>query len=205
MARRSDHSRDELKTLILNESWNIVKQDGFEGLTARKIAKNIGYAPGTIYNLFDSMNDLYLAINARTLDLLYKTLSHSACNDPNKTPRDNMKTMSLRYMHFAKEHKPYWLMLFNLKLSEEEKLSDWYQEKIDRLFDPLEKLLENTLKTSKHQNKKTAARVLWASVHGLCFLQETGKISIISEQNDSQHMAEYLIDSFLDGTNNVSL
>ena len=77
MARRNDHTREELKDLIIEESWRIIEKHGFEGLTARRIAKNIGYAPGTIYNMFISMDDLYLQLNAKTLDLLLATLSLS--------------------------------------------------------------------------------------------------------------------------------
>ena len=39
MARRSDHTREELKNLILEESWKIIEKQGFEGLTARCIAR----------------------------------------------------------------------------------------------------------------------------------------------------------------------
>lgn len=67
MARRSDHTRDELRTLILEAAWSIIGQENAEGLTARRVASEIGYAPGTVYNLFESMDDLILNINLRTL------------------------------------------------------------------------------------------------------------------------------------------
>lgn len=199
MARRSDHSRKELEKLIIDKSWDIVGKNGFEGLTARKIAKAIGYAPGTIYNLFDSMDGLYLTINALTIDMLYETLSAPACNNPRKSPVNNMKCMATHYLDFARDYRPYWLMLFNLRVSEEIKDTDWYQEKVERLFTPLEELLQPYFKDTQTQKRKTAARVLWSSVHGLCFLQETGKIAVISEKKAAPDMAEYLIDTFIAG------
>ena len=199
MARRSDHTREELKALIIEESWKIIKKHGFEGLTARRIAKNIGYAPGTIYNLFSSMDDLYLQLNARTLDLLLAALSDSKCHDPKKSPIANMKAMAGHYMEFAREHRPYWLMLFNLKVTEDRADLDWYHEKVNRLFTPLEGLLEPYFTPEQGRKRKIAARVLWASVHGLCFLQETGKMSIVSNQNTAPDMADYLIDTFVAG------
>ncbi len=202
MARRSDHTREELKILIIEESWNIIEKHGFEGLTARRIAKNIGYAPGTIYNLFSSMDDLYLQLNSKTLDLLLAILSSPKCNDPKKTPIKNMKAMAHRYMEFAKEHRPYWLMLFNLKVTENRTDAGWYHEKVDQLFTPLEKLLEPYFTSKQGKKRKIAARVLWASVHGLCFLQETGKITIVSEQDTAPDMAGYLIDTFISGIKN---
>lgn len=198
MARRSDHSRQELKEMILEAAWRIVGQEGFEGLSARRVAAEIGYAPGTIYNIFDSMDDLYLQLNARTLDQLQGVLTSQACNDHKKTPVQNMKKMASLYMAFAHEFRPYWLMLFSHRLPEGRQLEEWYQDKIDQLFDPLENLLQPLFSTKQDQKRKMAARVLWSSVHGLCFLQESGKIHLVGGKTSSD-MASYLIDAFVAG------
>ena len=198
MARRSDHTRDQLKEMILETSWGIVGKEGFEGLSARRVANDIGYAPGTIYNVFESMDDLYLQVNGRTLDMLYDVLNGAACNDLKKTPVQNMKKMAEVYMTFAHEYRPYWLMLFSHRMPEDRKLEDWYQKKIDKLFDPLEKLLKPLFPAKQDQKRKMAARVLWSSVHGLCFLQETGKIHLVGGKAPVD-MASYLIDTFIAG------
>lgn len=199
MARRSDHSRDELKDLILGAAWDIVGAQGFEGLTARHLAARVGYAPGTIYNIFKSMDDLYLQINARTLDALFRVLSDPAANDSTVPPDRNMKRMAALYMDFAREHRPHWLMLFSHRLPEGRRAQDWYQERIDRLFGPLEELLKPLFPARAGVKRKMAARVLWSSVHGLCFLQETGKIPLVGGRAAAEDMAEYLIDTFLAG------
>lgn len=205
MARRSDHTRKELKTLVLDEAWNIVKEHGSEGLTARRIAKNIGYAPGTIYNLFDSMDDLCLQLNARTLDLLYDALNDAALPSSQSTSIDNVKSMAQRYITFAEENKPYWLMLFNLQLPERIRRAEWYHEKIERLFTPLEGLLVPYYAPEAEKERKEAARILWASVHGLCFLNETGKISLVSQENKTAaHMTHHLIDTFIAGIESIT-
>ncbi len=199
MARRSDHTREELKALILDTAWALVGREGFEGLTARRVASEIGYAPGTIYNIFQSMDDLYLQVSGRTLDALYDVLNSPACNDPTRTPVWNMKEMAALYMRFAADYRPYWLMLFSHKLPEDRNLDDWYQAKIDRLFEPLGRLLHPLFPAGRERELKTATRVLWSSVHGLCFLQETGKIHIVGDQADATPMTAYLIDTFVRG------
>ena len=201
MARRSDHTREELKELILSTAWKIVGAEGFEGLTARRLATEIGYAPGTIYNLFKSMDDLYLAVNSLTLDRLLQVLSSKSCNDPKKAPIQNMKKMAALYMEFARDYRPYWLMLFSHRLPEGRKVQSWYQDKITQLFGPLEGLMKPLFNSGQDKKRKTAARVLWASVHGLCFLQETGKIQVVTGKLSpgSPEMSGYLIDTFISG------
>jgi AcrR family transcriptional regulator len=77
MGRRNDHSKEELERLILDNAYKIIGDEGLEALTARRLAKDIGYAPGTIYNLFHSMDDLILILQGKTLDHLYTLLSSS--------------------------------------------------------------------------------------------------------------------------------
>ncbi len=202
MARRSDHTRDELKEVILNASWKIIEKHGFSGLTARRIANDIGYAPGTIYNIFSSMDDLYLAVNSMTLDKLYDTLSSTECQAPKKTPIQNIKKMAQLYRAFTKKHRSHWLMLFTYILPKGKKPPSWYQEKITRLFEPLENLLKPFYSEKQSRKRKMAARVLWASVHGICFLEETGKIPLISNQENPPDMTGYLIDNFVSGIQN---
>jgi len=199
MARRKDHSRDELKDLILDKSWTIVGKNGFAALTARRIAGEIGYTPGTIYNLFQSMDDLYLAVNRRTLDLLYSVLSDPECNNPKKPPVENMKKMAASYLRFSAEYRQHWLMLFNHRMPEHRQTGNLHQGKVELLFVPLENLLQAYFPPRQSQKRKMAARVLWASVHGLCFLQETGKISLVDDKAPPSAMAEYLIDTFIAG------
>lgn len=199
MARRSDHTREELKKAILDSSWKIVKKDGFSGLTARHIALDIGYAPGTIYNIFGSMDDLYLNVNSMILDKLYETLSSAECQSPKRSPALNMKKMAQRYRAFTKKNRQHWLMLFTYILPSQKKPPLWYQEKVTRLFEPLEELLIPFYTEKQSRKRKMAARVLWASVHGICFLEETGKIPLISNQENPPDMTGYLIDNFISG------
>ena len=70
MGRRSIHSPEELRELIIHATTEIVEQDGLEGLSAREIAKRIGYSPGTLYNVFENLDDILLTIEARLLDRL---------------------------------------------------------------------------------------------------------------------------------------
>jgi AcrR family transcriptional regulator len=199
MARRADHSKEELQSLILDAAWRIVGHEGFKDLTARKIAADVKYAPGTIYNNFKSMEDIYLQINSRTLDILYKALSDKKCNDPEKPMKQNLKAMASVYARFAQDYRPYWLMLFNSQLPEGRKEIEWYQEKIEQLFNPLEKLLSPLFLPKQQRKRKLATRALWASIHGLCFLQETGRIPMIDGKNSADEMSHYLIETFIDG------
>jgi AcrR family transcriptional regulator len=199
MARRSDHTRDELKTLILEAAWSIIGTANAEGLTARRVASEIGYAPGTVYNLFESMDDLILHVNMRTLGMLRETLSSPACNDPALSPVQNALKMSALYRDFARQNRPYWLLLYTHTLPAERFRDQSYQETIDGLFSPLERILAPIYPANAGQEIKVAARALWAAVHGITFLQESGKLLLLEGQTTPQETADYLIETFFAG------
>jgi hypothetical protein len=145
------------------------------------------------------MDDLYLCLNERTLDALYDVLASPECNDSSKSSVQNMKKMAERYIDFAREFQPHWEMLFSVHLPEARKDKKGYQEKINLLFLPLENLLGEFFSVHQHKKRKMAARVLWSSVHGLCFLQETGKIPLVGGKTQAHEMVYYLIDTFVTG------
>ena len=68
MARRSDHTREELRELLVREGHALMAETGFARFSGREVAKRAGYTVGTIYNIFGSLDGLLLAINTRTFE-----------------------------------------------------------------------------------------------------------------------------------------
>lgn len=195
MARRKDHTKDELEALIVESATSIVIEGGIDALTARNVALRTGYVAGTIYNVFPSMDILLLRINARTLDEMHRFLSE--VDLPHKDIKKNMMSLARAYRLFIKDHKALWLLLFSPRLPGNRHQLEWYQERIDRLFDLIEALLKKATLDQKSRKLSLAARTLWASFHGLCFLEESGHLDTIGNASKFEDMSACLIDSFV--------
>ncbi len=178
MARRNDHSREELKELILDAAWDIVAVNGSESLTARGIGKKIGYVPGTIYNIFPSMEVLHLHLNARTMDMLFEKLEKTACKK-NGTFEEKLFQLASSYIRFSEQYQPFWMTLFTTDIQECKKNHSWYEEKIERIFEPLNTILKQYLRGKDARQIEADSYILWSSVHGLVYLWVTGKASYL--------------------------
>jgi AcrR family transcriptional regulator len=192
MGRRSDHSREELTNLILDAAWNIAESDGLSGLTARNIADKIGYAPGTIYNLFDDLDELILQVRGRTLDLLYDEL---ASLPQNGEPARDLLALGRGYIEFTRSHPNLWNVTLDHHVPRDT-MPNWYHDKALRLFDLLESALAPLFENDDAREAALAAQVIWSSLHGIYQLQSAGKLI---EPESLDDMTQLLIECFVDG------
>jgi len=196
MARRNDHSREELREMSLAAAERIVMEQGYEGLSARKVATAIGYTVGTLYLVFENLDDLILQINARTLDRLHTRMTGS--RPISGDAREYLLHLGQAYIHFADGDPHRWAMVFEHRLSEDRAVPGWYQEKIKRMFALVEQGLEPLAKQRKQQEITQAAGALWGGVHGICILALTNKLGVAGIDS-VQELTQSLISNYLRG------
>ncbi|MGV6825364.1 MAG: TetR/AcrR family transcriptional regulator [bacterium] len=193
MARRSDHSREQIHELALSAAERLVSEDGIKALTARKVASEIGYTVGTLYLVFDNIEDLILQLNGRTLDAMYDWVlaRHLSSSDREVA----LIALADAYIEFAEQHIARWNLLFDYRAGNNHTLPEWYLEKLGRLFG----LVESTLGNGNSDTETVrAARVLWAGVHGICLLKIRQQLDLAGGQS-TREMTRLLIHNFLGG------
>jgi AcrR family transcriptional regulator len=196
MARRSDHSREEIRQMALNAAEEIVEIEGYKGLSTRKVAKAIGYTAGTLYLVFEDQEDMVLQINGRTLDALFEWLR--ARRGDASTPIDNLRALADAYIAYATTETPRWNLLFEYIAAEGNELPEWYLAKLGKVFGLVETALKPLADHRSEEELQQAARVLWASVHGICTLKIRHRMDLAGGQTTEQ-MANMLIENFLQG------
>ncbi|HMQ10403.1 MAG TPA: TetR/AcrR family transcriptional regulator [Oligoflexia bacterium] len=202
MARRSDHTREELSQLAIQIGHEMMALKGYREFSIRQVAKNMGYTVGTIYNLFGSYNQFVLRVNAMTLDKLYHFVSETKATDfppatayPGRNQK-NIKELAKAYIDFAHKNFHAWTALFEFNLPQGEVLPNYYQAKIHKLFDLVEQsLVDHTL---DQEHAQSMAKVIWASIHGICQLGLTGKLEAVGAESIGQ-MTDLLINQVLVG------
>lgn len=196
MARRSDHSRDEIREMALAAAEGVVAEQGYEGLSARKVAGAIGYTVGTLYLVFNNLDDLILHINARTLDRLHQRMlaEQMNCRDPHSC----LQQLGQTYIDFARDNPHLWEMIFKHRLPPGHQVPPWFQGKVVRMFAMVEAKLTPLAQHRSHQEIVQAAGALWGGVHGICMLALTGKIGVAGEVS-AQELIESLMSNYLKG------
>lgn len=196
MARRNDHSREQIQEMAITAAIRILNAEGVEGLSTRKVAAGIGYTAGTLYLVFKNLDELILHINAATLDEMHQLLETQL--DSTSTPPQVIKNMSLSYLHFAKAHYARWSLLFTHRLPEGQSVPEWLDDKIRDLFALVGKPLQALLPDFDEQTRIRAIRVLWSGVHGACELGLNDKLSLGGEVS-TEELIDSLVENYLKG------
>jgi AcrR family transcriptional regulator len=171
MARRWEHTPEELKNIAIQAGYDIMEERGFQAFSARAVAAKMGYTVGTIYHLFGDLNTFILHVNARTLDEWYE---EELAGIPKK-PEQRARYFAQSYLKYARENYNRWSALFEHRLPAGEKIPDWYMPKMTRMFELIGGAVVPHVGGDAKKAERTA-KVLWASVHGICTLWLAGKL-----------------------------
>jgi hypothetical protein len=193
MARRNDHTREELIDLTLDTVKDYLSEHSHHSLSLRKVANLIGYVPSTLVNVFGSYNLLLLHAVARTLD----ELSNEAKLVVKQAQGSEQALYALAYCYhdFARQNPYRWQLIFEHNMNGD-KLPEWQTQRIDNMTAMLEGLLTVIRPDYSSSQVLQASRVLWSGVHGITLLSVDDKF-FANEPIDGKQLIENLLSNYL--------
>ena len=162
-----------LREQLIDAAERTIAEKGLAAVKARELAREVGCAVGTIYNVFEHLDELVLRVGARTLAMLETTLEavrplgghHST-----ETAADDLVRLAVAYLEFAATHTVRWRALFEHRMSEARPLPEWFVEQQHQLFAQLERPLEALLTELDEDARRILARTVFSAVHGIVAL-----------------------------------
>ena len=177
--------KQNLKMALIAAAERAVAARGLAGLNARNLAAEVGCAVGAIYNVFADLDDLTLAVNARTLAALEEELTAAAGGDPGKTAAGAKRAvgrlihMAVAYLDFAAANTMRWRVLFEHRLPEGKPMPDWYLAEQIRLFGYIERPLRDLLPSMPAEQRAMLARTMFSATHGIVTLGLEEKLGVV--------------------------
>ncbi|MGM0379713.1 MAG: TetR/AcrR family transcriptional regulator [Bacillota bacterium] len=161
-----------IKDKIIEVSKDIVSKKGFDGLSIRKIAKEVGYSPGNIYQYFDNKEEIILEILKSGYLKIIKSL-----NIEIKEKKSIKEIIMFKFENYLSEILKRPNIYKFIMLSSNPKIlkytSVFNRKNIDKNLSSGIKLLEKELKNGvekkeiRNINTKELSKVLWASIFGI--------------------------------------
>ena len=195
MGRRSAHTPDELRRLVLDAAEEIIESDGIAGLSAREIARKVGYSPGTLYNLFANLDDLILNVEGRMLGALDARLAAALDGDLGE---DAVRRFAHTYVAFSRERPRLWSVLLEHHIPHSDTLPQWYQDRLDATVGRLEAVIAPVVGPDDPARLRRSARTLWAGLHGVTSLSTTNKVGQVTIEAANE-LVDDLVETYLAG------
>lgn len=173
MARRGHHTLEEIKEMILRAAEELVKKGGLAQLRIRNIAAKIGYTVGSIYMVFDNMDDVIMHVKGRTLDEIAEQMNQIYA--PN--PEQRLEALAGIYIRYASQNLNRWSLVFEHRLPEDVPIPYWYKKKLDNVYGKFEEQFAALSPgLSSNESKQTALAFL-GGIHGICSLILTSQLA----------------------------
>ena len=107
--------KDETKMSILEAAYKIVKEEGWQALSMRKIADEIEYTAPIIYEYFANKEAILAEFNKR--GYLYLASELETARDKHEHPADQLEAMWMAYWAFAFRKKELYQLMFGVSMN----------------------------------------------------------------------------------------
>ena len=99
---RRDRQKAELRARLVAAAHELVQEEGYDGLTIRKLAKRVGYAPMSVYSYFADKQDILLAL----AEDAFATLARRIESQPSDDPVEALRVVMREYAAQEAQRKP---------------------------------------------------------------------------------------------------
>ncbi|MFD1951224.1 TetR/AcrR family transcriptional regulator [Sphingomonas arantia] len=178
MGRRSDHSREQLETLILDAAAALVAETGLARFSSREVARRIGYSIGTLHNVFGTADRLVTAINTRSFGLWAAYLRERLAAAPDG---DRIAALVDGYFDFARANTHLWTAIYDHRLPPDTTLPEADQQARGVLTEIVIGEVAHALDRPADERVAALARSLIATVHGHCAFAISGTWALMGE------------------------
>ncbi len=176
MARKTEARRTELRDKLIDAAEQIITTHGTNAIKARDLAGMAGCSVGAIYNVFHDLNALIMAVNGRTFRRLGAHVS-GALAGQDIAPQNQLIIMGHAYLDFAASNTLAWRALFDLQMSTEMTVPDWYLAELGQVFQLIAGPLRDIFPDWDDNKIDLMTRALFSSVHGIVSLGLERRIS----------------------------
>src|SRR6185436_15692247 len=107
--------KEEVRSTILTAGWRLVKEEGWESLSIRKIADAIEYSIPVIYDHFENKEAILEEFGKEGFKVLTKKLKKA--KEKHQQPADQLKAIAEAYWDFAMKNTEHYQLMYGVGMA----------------------------------------------------------------------------------------
>jgi AcrR family transcriptional regulator len=183
---------DAARAAILKAARRLYVAHGASGVSARKIAREVGCSPTAIYLYFRNLADILEHLRMEGHALLAAGLKRVDAGLP---ALERVRAMGRAYWRFALDHRGYYALMFTLRAAETPP-REAVQREMSTLF-LLRDAVVRGIETGEIRgdlDPTVVTNVLWAKIHGVAALAVSGLL-VQTAPGQREEVLEAMLDS----------
>ena len=163
--------KDETRANILEASIDIVKEEGWQALSMRKIADKIEYTAPIIYEYFANKDAILKELTRQGYVKLAGLMEEAMKTDDD--PAKQLEAMWLAYWNFAFEDKELYQIMYGVEVNccAMQNACPEIQGPSNMLWDKISEIIPEEKRTEEYIDTKYYT--FWSVVHGLISINMT--------------------------------
>jgi AcrR family transcriptional regulator len=181
VTERRLREKETIRTAILTTAWELVKAEGWQSLSIRKIADAIEYSVPVIYDHFENKEAILFEIGNEGFRLLSKKIE--AAKDKHNDPVEQLRAMADAYWNFALKNKEYYQLMYGVGMA------SCVEEKCNGDKEGFDYFIMQSITAALEKNKQPAENAclkyhtFWSILHGLVSIKIMGNSPVSGELN----------------------
>ena len=170
---RIQRIKEVTRANILEASLEIVKEDGWQALSMRKIADKIEYTAPIIYEYFANKEGILLELTRKGNGILLQELKDAKARFEN--PEKQLEAMWIAYWDFAFKHTQLYQLMFGVDMSCCDMIKSLPEAEAARkiIWENIIEIMENDQPDEDNVCRKYYT--FWSIIHGLISINLTRK------------------------------
>src|SRR5215831_506232 len=115
IAERRIRQKEEVRANILSTAWQMVKDDGWEAISIRKIADAIEYSVPVIYDHFENKEAILWEFAKEGFRMLSRNIERA--KEKSDDPKEQLKAIADAYWNFAHKNREYYQLMFGMGMA----------------------------------------------------------------------------------------
>ncbi|HEY9560973.1 MAG TPA: TetR/AcrR family transcriptional regulator [Anseongella sp.] len=191
IVERRHREKQAMRENILNTAWQIVKEDGWQSLSIRKIADAIEYSVPVIYDHFENKEAILMEFGKQGFELIIKRML--TAKSKARGPEEQLKAIASAYWAFAFKNKEYYQLMWGMNIPRcdmERCIPERFDFK-DLIMEPMNNIIER----SGNQTVKACIKyhTFWSILHGLI------SIKMIAPPDDTWELNKMVMEDAIEG------
>jgi len=193
IVERRLREKEAMRNNILTTAWQIVKDEGWQSLSIRKIADAIQYSVPVIYDYFENKDAILLEFGKQGFEQLIAKLA--AAKDSTPDPAEQLKAIADAYWIFAFKNKEFYQLMWGMGAPTCEMDKCMPERSIfrDLVMAPMIEVINKANGEDAETNACLKYHTFWSILHGLV------SIKMVAPADDTEQLNKLVLDDAITG------